>query len=523
MKAFDGGDFAGEGGAPPPLLALRNTRKSFGGVHALRGVDFSVRAGEVHVLIGENGAGKSTLMNIMSGVIDGYDGEMLLAGRPVRFSSPNAAQKAGVATVFQELDLVPGLSVADNLFLGYEPCRRKFFVDNATMRRRAGQLLQRVGGRISPRAVVAGLRLGQQQLVAIAKALSAEAKILILDEPTAALPEHEVELLFDVVRRLRAQGVGVVFISHRLDEIARIGDRVTVMRDGKVVATLSADTSPADLMPLLTGRPWQEMFPPRAGATGSVRLRLTDFSYQLKRPAPDWQAPNGISMTVREGEIVGLVGLLGAGRTELLQTIYGAAPPGRSKGEILLNGAASRWGSTLSAMGRGIGFVPDDRRGSGLIPTFDVAQNLALASLTSLSTIGVVRPAKLRAAVAWAVERFGIRASSPTASILSLSGGNQQKVLIGRALLREPKLLLLDEPTRGIDVGAKADIYRLIRSLTAAGLAVLVASSELPELAGWCDRLLVLREGRVVAEVAPDTDPAVILSLTRDTPVEDLP
>ena len=504
-----------------PLLAVRNARKSFGGTEALRGVDFTVDAGEVHVLIGENGAGKSTLMNIMSGVVADYEGGMELAGVPVRFSSPHAAQKAGIATVFQELDLVPGLSVADNLFLGHEPSRRGLFLDNVAMRRSATPLLERVGGHICPRATVSDLSLGQQQIVAIAKALAADAKILILDEPTAALSTHEVELLFTVVRRLRADGVGIVYISHRLDEIARIGDRVTVMRDGAIVASVPADTPPADLGPMLTGRPPGEMFPPRQRVVGEPRLRLASFSYRPTHPTPDWRAPEEVTLTVRAGEIVGLVGLLGAGRTELLQTLYGVAPPGRQSGLIEMDGAALRSLSVRSALRRGIGFVPDDRRGSGLIPTLDVASNLALTSLSSLSTGGVVRRSRLHNAVALAVKRFGIRASSLTAAVMSLSGGNQQKVLIGRTLLRAPKLLLLDEPTRGIDVGAKADIYAIIRSLTHQGLAVLVASSELPELTGWCDRLVVLRDGRVVADLDADSDPDLIASLSQHTHAEE--
>jgi len=500
-----------------PLLAMHGIGKTFDGVRALRDVDLTIRAGEVHALIGENGAGKSTLMNIMSGVITDHHGTVLLAGQPVRFSSPQAAQKAGVATVFQELDLVPGLSVAHNMFLGHEPRRGALFVDNVTMHRRTQELLRRVGGRISPRTVVGSLRLGQQQAVAIAKALAAaEPKILILDEPTAALSVHEVELLFDIVRRLRTHGVGIVFISHRLEEVAQIADRVSILRDGQIVATLPASTPQAELVPLLTGRAAREMFPAR-GATGApVRLRLTDFTYRLSRATPEWQEPEAINLTVREGEIVGLVGLLGAGRTELLQSIYGAAPSGRHSGLLEVDGRPAGSRSIRSAMVHGVGFVPDDRRGSGLVATRNVTENLVLADLKRLSSGGFVRRRRLIEAVRWAFTALGIKAASGTAAILSLSGGNQQKVVIGRALLRKPRLLLLDEPTRGVDVGAKADIYHLVRSLTATGLAVIVASSELPELAGWCDRLVVLRRGRVAAEVPPDTDPAVILSLASD-------
>jgi ribose transport system ATP-binding protein len=506
------------------MLDMRSIGKTFGGIQALRGVDLSIQAGEVHALIGENGAGKSTLMNIMSGVINDYRGTVRLAGQAVRFSSPQAALKAGVATVFQELDLVPGLSVAHNLFLGREPRRGGLFVDNPAMYRRSEELLHRVGGRISPRTTVAALRLGQQQAVAIAKALAvAEPRILILDEPTAALSVPEVARLFEIVRRLRSHGVAIVFISHRLEEVEQVGDRVTVLRDGQVVGTLPASAPQAELVPLLTGRPAGAMFPARGSTGEALRLKLTNFTYRLNRPAPEWQEPKGVNLTVRAGEIVGLVGLLGAGRTELLQAVYGAAPPGRPNGKVEIDGRPVPPRSIRSAQQRGVGFVPDDRRGSGLVTTRNVTENLILANLKHLSSLGIVRPARLRSAVRWAFTSLRIKAASGNAAILSLSGGNQQKVLIGRILLRTPKVLLLDEPTRGVDVGAKADIYRLVRSLTANGLAVVVASSELPELAGWCDRLVVLRRGRVVAEVAPDTDPAAILALAGDAPVENLP
>jgi len=515
-------------GEPAAVLEMTGIRKSFGGVHALRGIDFSVRPGEIHALLGENGAGKSTLMNIMCGALSDYHGQMRLEGRLVRFSSPHAAQKAGVATVFQELDLVPGLPVADNLSLGREPKRHLLFLDGQRMRRSAEGALALVGASISTRTTVSALRLGEQQIVAIAKALAAEARILILDEPTAALSAHEVELLFDLMRGLRRRGVGIVFISHRLDEVGKVADRVTVMRDGRVVAVVPGSTTPQELVPLLTGRLAEDMFPARGTVRDRVCLRMTDFGYRLRRPSASWREPTGVSLTVREGEIVGLVGLLGSGRTELLQAICGAAPPGRSLGKLEINGRPVRLRSIISGQQQGIGFVPDDRRRDGLVPTRNVAQNLALASLGRLSTAGFVRRGRQGEAVRWAFDAFGIKASTTTAPILSLSGGNQQKVLIGRALLRRPRVLLLDEPTRGVDVAAKADIYHLVRSLAADGLAVLVASSELPELAGWCDRLVVLRDGRIVDDVAPDTDPTRVLAAAsgathHDTAPEDRP
>jgi ribose transport system ATP-binding protein len=496
-----------------PLLELRGAGRSFGAVRALDGVDFEVHAGEVHVLVGENGAGKSTLMNILSGVLSEYEGQLLLAGRPIGFASPHGAQRSGIATVFQELDLVPGLTVSENLFLGHELLRWGGLVDRKRMRARACELLERVGGKISPRSLVGDLRLGERQLVTIARALSYDVKVLILDEPTAALSEHEVESLFAVMRALRDQGVGQVFISHRLEEITRIGDRVTVMRDGRVVANVSAGTPVAELAPLLTGRSETQMFPARTGVVGDVAFGLEEFGHRPRRVTASRQEPSGVDLTVRHGEIVGLAGLLGAGRTELLEAVFGAAPAGRSCGRVTVNGRAVSTGSIRAAQRHGIQFVPDDRRTDGLVGHRSVGQNLTLAVAAPLARAGVVRGSRRREAVARAIREFGIKTASQDAGIGTLSGGNQQKVLIGRALLRDPKVLLLDEPTRGIDVGAKADVYRLIRSLADRGLAVLVASSELTELLGWCDRVLVMNRGRVVAEVGSDTDPARVLAL----------
>lgn len=499
-----------------PLLELRGAGKSYGAVRALAGVDFDVRAGEVHVLIGENGAGKSTLMNILNGVLSAYEGRLLLVGRAVTFTSPHAAQRAGIATVFQELDLVPGLTVSENLFLGHEPLRWGGFVARKRMRVRARELLERVGGRISPRDPVGDLRLGERQLVAIARALSFDVKVLILDEPTAALSEHEVEALFAVMRTLRDAGVGLVFISHRLEEIARIGDRVTVMRDGRTVAEAPADTPVRELTPLLTGRSGTQLFPSRPGMVGEVVFELEGFGRRPRRVTPSRQEPVSVDLTVRQGEIVGLAGLLGAGRTELLEAVFGAAPAGRSSGRVTVGGRAASTGSIRAAQRCGIEFVPDDRRGDGLVASRSVGQNLTLSVAGPLARVGVVRGSRRREDAARAIREFGIRTASPDMGIDALSGGNQQKVLLGRALLRNPRVLLLDEPTRGIDVGAKADIYRLIRSLANRGLAVLVASSEITELMGWCDRVLVMNHGRVVSEVGADTDPAQVLALATD-------
>jgi ribose transport system ATP-binding protein len=511
-------------GDPVPLLRARGIGVTFGGVEALRGVDFEVRSGQIHALLGENGAGKSTLMNVIGGVISRYRGSVELSGRQVRFGSPGHAQRAGVATVYQELDLVPGLTVADNLMLGREPvaCAGPFVRAGGSSIARA---LERVAVPCSPRAAVGGLRLGERQLVAIAKALYLQAKVLILDEPTAALNSQEVATLFDVLRGLRTQGVGVVFISHRLEEIPQIADTVTVLRDGCVVARTTADTPASQLSRMLTGRQDGQLYPPKPvprpfDPPARERLRLRQFSYRLSRPRTGWTEPVGVDLTLRAGEIVGLAGLLGAGRSELLEVLTGGAPRGRSRGSVEVDGRCVRTGSVRRAQRAGIGYVPDDRRNSGLVTRGSITDNLTLAGLDQLSSWGFVRTRKVRAATEWAFREFGIVASSPDARILSLSGGNQQKVVIGRALLRHPGLLLLDEPTRGVDVGAKADIYRLIRALTRDGVAVLVASSELPELVGLCDRLVVLACGRVMADLPADerSVPAVLAAMNQPGP-----
>jgi ribose transport system ATP-binding protein len=484
----------------PVLFTMRGIGKSFGSFAALDAVDFDVRAGEVHALLGENGAGKSTLMNIMSGVTGSSTGEMRLRGNVVRFSSPAAAQSVGVATVFQELDLVPSLSVAANLFLGHEPANGRFFIDNAALVRRASDLLSTVGSTIDPTRLVRSLRLGEQQIVAIAKALSFQASVLVLDEPTAALPSNDVQQLFTLIRELRIRGVGIVYISHRLEEVPAIADRVTILRDGVVVATVAASTPQAELASLLIGRTSDELFPVRPTVGNEVRLQLIDYSYVLRHARPGWREPSHISLAVGKGEIVGLAGLLGSGRTELLESLFGAAPPGTPSGRVEVDGKAFETRNVPLAQRAGLAFVTDDRRGSGFVAQRNVAENLALSSLHAMGRWGLIAKRRVRETALRAMKTYGVKASSPSARMLSLSGGNQQKVVLARSLLRSPGFLLLDEPTRGVDVGAKAEIYRLLRRLTSDGLGVLVASSEMPELLGLCDRILVMQRGAVVAE-----------------------
>jgi len=484
------------------LLQMHGIAKRFGGVHALRGIDFELRAGEVHALLGENGAGKSTLMNVLSGVVTGYEGTLEVAGRPLTFAGPADAQAAGIATIHQELDLVRHLTVAENLFLGREPRTRLRLLDRRAMYRSAGELLTEVGIDLSPDARVGSLRVGEQQLVEIAKALSLEARILVMDEPTSALTDTEVDRLFGLVRELRRRGVGVVYISHRLEEIAAIADRATVLRDGRLVGTVEVAQTPAeDLIGMMVGQPIEQLFPDTGTDQGEPMLVVHDLRVEPRRPERGRSEPAGIDLTVRAGEIVGLAGLMGAGRTELMDTLFGAGPPGTRHGTVTLGGEPLEPRSPKEAIAAGVGYVPEDRRGAGLVMVGSVGSNISLAALRDVATAGVVRRRRERTAVSQSVEDLRIKTSSAATGVGTLSGGNQQKVVFARHLLHHPRLLLLDEPTRGVDVGAKAEIYRLLADLAAQGMAVLVASSELPELLGLCDRIVVLRVGRVAAEL----------------------
>ncbi len=482
------------------LLEMRGIEKRFGGVRALRGVDFDLRAGEVHVLLGENGAGKSTLMSVLSGVITPDQGTVTLAGKAVRFANPREAHATGVVMIPQELDLVPGLDIAANLFLGGEPLTGYRTLAKARMLREAEVLLNRAGVSLDPSLPVSALRLGERQLVAIAKALSQDARILIMDEPTAALSAAEAEHLFGVVRELRLRGVGVVYISHRLEEVVRIGDRVTVMRDGAVVGEAPPDAPQAELVRLLVGREFSELFPAHMERAGREILRLEHARFVPDVARAGFQAAEDVSLAVQEGEIVGLSGLMGVGRTELFNALYGFGARGRWQGTVLVGGRPAKLGSIAAARRAGIAYVTDDRRGTGLVLQHSVAANTVMSTIRRVTPFGLVSRAIQSREVARAIERFDVRPRTPETPVINLSGGNQQKVVFAKELLTEPRLLLLDEPTRGVDVGAKAEIYRQLRGLADKGLGVLVASSELPELLGLCDRIVVMHAGRTVAE-----------------------
>ncbi|MFD4139794.1 sugar ABC transporter ATP-binding protein [Streptomyces sp. NPDC058572] len=479
----------------PPLLTMSGITKSFPGVRALDGVDLEVQAGEVHCLLGQNGAGKSTLIKVLAGAHQPDGGEITWQGEQVTLGSPIAAMRLGIATIYQELDLVEGLSVAENVFLGHEPTTAGFVVRSAAARTRAARLLKRLGHpEIDPARLVGSLSAAQQQIVSMARALSHEVRLIVMDEPSAALDPDEVDNLFRIVGDLTADGVAVVHISHRLEEIRRIGDRVTVLKDGRAVAVgLPAKSTPTrDVVALMTGRHVEYVFPPRPDnavvATGEPILRVEGLSRDGEF------AP--VDIELRPGEIVGLAGLVGSGRSEILETIYGARRP--SAGRVLVDGSPLRPGSVRSAVRAGIGLAPEERKAQGLLMLESVTRNVSLSTLPRFARGGWLDRRRERAAAQQATRELSLRPDDPDARIRTLSGGNQQKAVLARWLLRGCRVLLLDEPTRGVDVGARAELYTVIRRLADEGLAVLLVSSEVPEVLGLADRVLVLREGSVV-------------------------
>ncbi|GAB3297172.1 sugar ABC transporter ATP-binding protein [Parasphingorhabdus pacifica] len=474
----------------PGHLQLTDITKSFPGVRALDSVDFDLHGGEVHVLLGENGAGKSTLIKIMAGVHEPDSGRISLDGTPTRLSSPEQAEHAGIATIHQELALVPQLTVAENIHLGRPP-RRFGVLDRKRMRGQARELVERTGLDLDIDATVGDLGVAQRQLVEITKALSLDARFLIMDEPTAVLSGTEVDQLFGLVRELTAQGVGVVFISHLLDEVAAIGDRVTVLRDGTKAGEVPAETATDELVRLMVGRSLDQQYPARDSTAGETRLEVRGL--HLDGVLDD------INLTARAGEVVGIGGLVGAGRTELVRAIFGADRYDR--GEVRVSGRRIAPGDIAAARAAGLALVPEDRAGQGLVLAASVEENLGLATLADRTRAGMVDLADQRSRAEDSVRQLRIRVRDLDQQVATLSGGNQQKIVIGKWLLSRPGVLILDEPTRGIDVGARAEIYELINELTDAGTAVLVVSSDLPELLGLSDRVVVMADGQLRGEL----------------------
>jgi monosaccharide-transporting ATPase len=482
-----------------PLLRMEGITKIFSGVVALDHVDFAVGRGEARALVGENGAGKSTLVKIMTGAYRRDGGRVWLEGREVEFGSPEEAQGAGLVAVYQEVNLLGYRTVAENIFLGREP-RRFGLVDWKRMNREAGDVLARLGLGIDARATLGQLNIALRQMVAIARAVSLGAKVVVLDEPTSSLTEREVQILYGVIRRLKAEGVGVVYISHRFDELYAVCDRVTVLRDGKLVGTFElAGLERLDLVCLMLGKQREELR--QKGATAFEHHEPAAAGPPLLRAEglTRGRRLNHVTVEARRGEIVGMAGLLGSGRTETARAIFGA--DALDEGRVFLEGRPLDLKGPGDAIDAGLAFLSEDRKAEGIIPELSVRENLTLAALPALTRLGVVSRARQNEIVERYMKRLGIKAASADQKVRELSGGNQQKVLLARWLCKNPKFLLLDEPTRGIDVGAKAEIQFLVGQLADEGMGVLMISSELEELVEGSSRVLVMRDGRCVAEL----------------------
>ncbi|WP_433608955.1 sugar ABC transporter ATP-binding protein [Dactylosporangium sp. CA-139114] len=474
------------------MLVLEGVSKSFGAVAALRDVRLDLRAGEAHALVGENGAGKSTLVKILAGAHAPDAGTLSLDGEPLVLANPAAARAAGIAVIYQEPTLFPDLSVAENIFMGRQPLKSGRRIDTAEMRRRATELFTRLGVQMDPDRPARGLSIADQQLVEIAKALSFDARVLVMDEPTAALSGVEVERLFAVARSLRDAGAAVLFISHRFDEVFALCQRITVMRDGQWVSTDPADElTVADVVRRMVGREVGELFPKEEAAIGEARLEVRGLNRQ--------GAFHDVSFTVHSGEIVALAGLVGAGRSEVIRAVFGVDR--YDSGEVLVDGRRLRAGSASAAIGAGLALVPEDRRQQGLVMELSVERNATLPRRWSLSRLGLLLGgAERRSAQDWA-GRLHVKAGRLGDPVSTLSGGNQQKVVLAKWLATRPRVLIVDEPTRGIDVGTKAEVHRLLTRLAGEGVAVLMVSSELPEVLGMADRVLVMHEGRLAADI----------------------
>lgn len=485
--------------SPVPLISIQHLTKRFPGVTALEDVSLEIERGELHAIVGENGAGKSTLMKILSGVLTSYEGQLGLRGEVVRFADTREAERAGIAIIHQELNLVGGLSAASNIFLGREKRNRWGLLDERAMERSAAALLDELECPISPRAPVGQLRVGDQQLIEIAKALSLEADILIMDEPTSALTETEVARLFRVIQRLRERGTTILYISHKMNEVFTLADRVTVLRDGRLVSTMHrSETNPRSLTHLMVGREIEATQVGQSRQPGEVVLEVKDLSLPWPGHARAWRLRD-ISFQLRRGEILGIAGLMGAGRTELLECLFGAQQE-PIQGTIRLAGERVAFDHPREAYRSGIGLVTEDRKQLGLFAHLSVGQNSTMCALHEATRAGLLSRRRWSEMAHWVVRHLGVKTAGIDVPITTLSGGNQQKTIIGRWLLTRPKVLLLDDPTRGVDVGAKAELYRLMDDLCREGLGILVTSSELPELLTVCDRILVLAEGRQTGE-----------------------
>ncbi len=473
------------------LLNADGIAKSFAGVRALKGVSFDLLPGEVHALVGENGAGKSTLIKVMTGAVTPDAGSLTVGGQSVPHMDPHTSRALGIAAIYQQPSLFPDLTVAENIALGRERGSIWRRLDWKERFRAAGELLERMGASIRPDRLVGSLSMPEQQMVEIAKAIGADARVIIMDEPTASLTEREAEHLFSVIRLLRSHGTGVIYISHRLDEIFAIADRITVLRDGEAIATRpSAGLERGELIRLMVGRELSSVFPKRPVNAGPIALEVRKLGHRAS-------GIRDVSFTIRRGEILGIAGLVGSGRTELAETIFGLRPA--DAGEILIDGQAVSISRPARAIELGIGYVPEDRRHHGVVLEMSVAANASLANLSAIARHGLIDTSMERSDAASYVQRLRIKASSVSTDVGTLSGGNQQKVALARWLAIKPRILILDEPTQGVDVGSKAEIHELMVSLAEQGLAVIMISSEMPEILGMSDRVAVMQAGSIRA------------------------
>lgn len=484
-----------------PIISMRGITKRFPGMVALNDVSLDIQRGELHAICGENGAGKSTLMKILSGVYTEYEGELSIRGQRVQFSGSRDAEAAGVSIIHQELNLVEELTAAANVFLGREIRTSWGLLNDRAMEAATLELFSQLECSVSPRVTTGSLRIGDQQLLEIAKALSLQSEILIMDEPTSALTESEVERLYRVIAKLRKRGATILYISHKMDEVFRLADRITVLRDGRLVKTVvRSETNPREITHWMVGREIESSKFATRPEPGAETLRVKGLSLPWPGHVRGWRLKD-VSFSLRSGEIVGVAGLMGAGRTELLESIFGARSESL-QGEIFLEGKPVRFFHPSEAKRAGVAMVTEDRKRLGLFPDLNVGANISICQLAAAAKGGVVNPWQEGRLVRDSIGKLSVKTAGPKARITSLSGGNQQKCIIARWLLTEPKVLLLDDPTRGIDVGAKAELYQLMDTLCRSGLSILITSSELPELLTVCDRILVLAEGRLTGEFA---------------------
>ncbi|NBC66571.1 MAG: ATP-binding cassette domain-containing protein [Bacteroidetes bacterium] len=486
---------------PVTILEAKNISKSFGGPLVLKNVDFQIRPGKVMALIGENGAGKSTLMKILSGVYSDYSGEVWFDGKPITFNNPKHAKETGISIILQELNVLPNLTIAENIFLGREPENRWGFINRPKLNEDSKQYLHKLNLSLSPDTQVSTLKVAQQQLVEIAGALSYDAKVLIMDEPTSALSDQEAELLFEIIREYKERGGAVVYISHKLEELFKISDEIVVMRDGKIVDSGDTQSFTRDrIIRGMVGREAGKDFKKAETSIGSEVFRVEDFDLELKRTTGNCILRN-INFSIHKGEVVGIFGLMGAGRTELLEGLFGAFPK-ESSGKIFIEEVETDISSVQKAIASGLALVPEDRKTQGIIPGMSITKNLTLASSVTQSGEFFVREKQERNTTKKFIDRLHIDTTSPEKDIDKLSGGNQQKVVISKWLNTAPKVLFMDEPTRGIDVNAKTEVYELINELAAEGKGILLVSSELPEILTLSNRILVLADGTIAADLS---------------------